>query len=63
MFQSTAQGSYCLISVKVGNVGKQAQSFSGSDQKALDAKGVQRRGGCPVSSIRPWMIDFTRRWG
>jgi hypothetical protein len=41
LFQSTAQGSYCVISVQVRNVGEEAQSFSGSDQKALDAKGVQ----------------------
>lgn len=34
LFKSTAQGSYCLVSVNVSNIGKQAQSFDGSDQKA-----------------------------
>lgn len=38
---SKPQGEFCIVTVKVSNIGKEAQSFSGSDQKALDAKGVE----------------------
>jgi hypothetical protein len=41
LFESTAQGSYCLVTVKVSNIGKEAQTFDGSAQKAFDAKGTQ----------------------
>ena len=34
VFKSTAQGNYCLVSLKIRNVGQQAQTFDGSSQKA-----------------------------
>ncbi|GAA2528105.1 DUF4352 domain-containing protein [Winogradskya humida] len=36
-----AQGKFCQITVKVENIGKEAQYFDGSSQKALDAKGTE----------------------
>ncbi|GIF09385.1 DUF4352 domain-containing protein [Actinoplanes siamensis] len=36
-----AQGQFCLISVQVKNIGKEAQTFLDSAQKAYDAKKVQ----------------------
>jgi hypothetical protein len=36
-----AQGKFCQVSVKVTNIGKEAQLFDGSSQKALDAKGTE----------------------
>ncbi|AGZ46601.1 DUF4352 domain-containing protein [Actinoplanes friuliensis] len=36
-----AQGKFCLVSVTVKNIGKEAQLFSGSSQKALDAEGTE----------------------
>lgn len=36
-----AQGQFCLVSVKVKNIGDQAQLLSDSDQKAYDAKDTQ----------------------
>jgi uncharacterized protein DUF4352 len=35
-----AQGKFCLMTVKVRNVGKQAQLFDASSQKAFDAAGI-----------------------
>lgn len=36
-----AQGKFCLINVTVKNIGKEAQLFHGSSQKAMDAKGTE----------------------
>lgn len=36
-----AQGQYCLITLKVKNIGKEAQAFTDSAQKAYDAKKVE----------------------
>lgn len=36
-----AQGKFCIISVTVKNIGKEAQTFSGSSQKAYDAEGTE----------------------
>lgn len=36
-----AQGQFCLIDVTVKNIGKEAQTFHGSAQKAMDAAGVE----------------------
>jgi len=36
-----AQGKFCQVTVKVKNIGKEAQLFHGSSQKALDAKGTE----------------------
>jgi hypothetical protein len=36
-----AQGKFCIISVTVKNIGKKAQTFSGSSQKASDAEGTE----------------------
>lgn len=36
-----AQGQYCLITLRVKNIGKEAQSFADSAQKAYDAKKVE----------------------
>lgn len=35
----TAQGKYCLVSMKVTNIGKEAHAFLGGNQKALDGAG------------------------
>jgi len=35
----TAQGKYCLVSLKVTNIGNEAQAFFGANQTALDAQG------------------------
>jgi hypothetical protein len=37
----TAQGKFCIISVTVKNIGKKAQTFDGSSQKAYDADGTE----------------------
>lgn len=36
-----AQGEFCLIDIKVKNIGKEAQLFADSAQKAFDAKKVE----------------------
>jgi hypothetical protein len=36
-----AQGQYCLITLRVKNIGKEAQSFADSAQKAYDGKKVE----------------------
>ncbi|HET9518999.1 MAG TPA: DUF4352 domain-containing protein [Actinoplanes sp.] len=36
-----AQGEFCLVSVSVKNIGKEAQTFSGSSQKAFDSAGTE----------------------
>ena len=36
-----AQGKFCLVNVSVKNIGKEAQLFHGSSQKATDAKGTE----------------------
>ncbi|MFC7276769.1 DUF4352 domain-containing protein [Paractinoplanes rhizophilus] len=36
-----AQGQYCLITLRVKNIGKEAQAFADSAQKAYDAKKVE----------------------
>ncbi|WP_328459438.1 DUF4352 domain-containing protein [Actinoplanes sp. NBC_00393] len=36
-----AQGEFCLIDIKVKNIGKEAQLFTDSAQKAFDAKKVE----------------------
>jgi Domain of unknown function (DUF4352) len=36
-----AQGIFCIISVTVKNIGKEAQTFDGSSQKAYDAEGTE----------------------
>jgi hypothetical protein len=36
-----AQGKFCMVSVTVKNIGKEAQTFSGSSQKAYDAEGTE----------------------
>ncbi|MCZ7422946.1 DUF4352 domain-containing protein [Verrucosispora sp. WMMA2121] len=38
---ATAQGQFCLITVKVKNIGKEAQMFDGSSQKAYAADGTE----------------------
>jgi hypothetical protein len=38
---SKAQGKYCLVEVTVKNIGDAPQMFSGSTQKAYDAKGAE----------------------
>jgi hypothetical protein len=41
MLGQSAQGKFCLVSVTVKNIGKEAQLFDGSSQKAYDAKGTE----------------------
>jgi hypothetical protein len=36
-----AQGKFCQISLTVKNIGDEAQTFDGSSQKAMDAKGTE----------------------
>jgi hypothetical protein len=36
-----AQGQFCIVSLTVKNIGKEAQTFDGSTQKAYDAKNTQ----------------------
>jgi hypothetical protein len=36
-----AQGQYCLVTLKVKNIGKEAQTFDDSDQKAYGSDGAQ----------------------
>ena len=38
---AAAQGQFCLVTVKVSNIGNEAQSFSDSSQKAYGADGVE----------------------
>lgn len=38
---ATAQGQFCLITVNVKNIGKEAQLFDGSSQKAYAADGTE----------------------
>jgi hypothetical protein len=40
-FGEKAQGEFCLVSVKVKNVGKSAEVFNDFTQKAYDAKGTE----------------------
>ncbi|MEU7904783.1 DUF4352 domain-containing protein [Actinoplanes sp. NPDC049118] len=40
-FNEKAQGKFCIVSVNVKNIGKEAQTFSGTSQKAYDAAGTQ----------------------
>jgi len=39
--EEKAQGQFCLVSVKVKNIGDEARYFSDSDQKAYDAAGTK----------------------
>lgn len=39
--RKTAQGQYCLMTLSVKNIGNEAQYFSESDQKLLNAEGQQ----------------------
>ncbi|SNY57862.1 DUF4352 domain-containing protein [Paractinoplanes atraurantiacus] len=41
IINETAQGTFCVVTVKVTNIGQEAQLFDGSSQKAYDAKGTQ----------------------
>jgi hypothetical protein len=36
-----AQGTFCQVSLTVKNIGDEAQTFTGSSQKAMDAKGTE----------------------
>ncbi|WP_433368649.1 DUF4352 domain-containing protein [Actinoplanes sp. CA-142083] len=36
-----AQGAFCIVSIKVKNIGAEAQTFDGTSQKARDAKGTE----------------------
>lgn len=40
-FDATAQGVFCLINVTVKNIGKEARSFSGVNQKAFSRNGAE----------------------
>lgn len=40
-FGKTAQGTYCLITLMVKNVGSQSQTFDAGDQKAFSANGTE----------------------
>ncbi|HEX6970397.1 MAG TPA: DUF4352 domain-containing protein [Micromonosporaceae bacterium] len=39
--EEKAQGQYCLVTVNVKNIGKEAQYFSDSDQKAYSSDGTE----------------------
>ena len=41
VLNKTAQGQFCEIAVTVKNIGKEAQTFDGSAQKARDAGGTE----------------------
>ena len=41
MLGAKAQGQFCLVTVNVKNIGKEAQMFDGSSQKALAANGTE----------------------
>ena len=41
MLGAKAQGQFCLITVNVKNIGKEAQTLDGSSQKALAANGTE----------------------
>ncbi|MFC7531982.1 DUF4352 domain-containing protein [Actinoplanes sp. GCM10030250] len=41
LLNQKAQGQFCLVTVKVKNIGDEAQMFAGSNQKAFDAKGTE----------------------
>ena len=38
-FSAKAQGQYCAVSMNVSNIGKEPQTFFGSNQKAFDTEG------------------------
>ncbi|MGC5031102.1 DUF4352 domain-containing protein [Micromonospora sp. DT229] len=38
---ATAQGQFCLVTLKVKNIGKESQMFDGSSQKAYSADGTE----------------------
>ena len=38
-FSAKAQGQYCVVTMGVGNIGKEPQTFFGSNQKAFDTLG------------------------
>ncbi|MBL7255498.1 DUF4352 domain-containing protein [Actinoplanes sp. LDG1-01] len=40
-YPTKAQGTFCVVTLTVKNVGDKAQFFDGSSQKAFDAKGTQ----------------------
>ncbi|WP_244876021.1 DUF4352 domain-containing protein [Winogradskya consettensis] len=50
-----AQGKFCQITVKVENIGKKAQDFDGSSQKALDPR-------APSSSCTTACSRAASRW-
>ncbi|GAA0368228.1 hypothetical protein GCM10009541_08300 [Micromonospora gifhornensis] len=41
MFGAKAQGQFCLVTLKVKNIGKESQMFDGSSQKAYAADGTE----------------------
>jgi hypothetical protein len=41
LLEEKAQGQFCLITVRVKNIGKEAQTFSDSNQKAFAADGTE----------------------
>lgn len=41
LLNQKAQGQFCLVTIKVKNIGDEAQMFAGSNQKAFDAKGTE----------------------
>ncbi|WP_328460571.1 DUF4352 domain-containing protein [Actinoplanes sp. NBC_00393] len=41
LLNKKAQGQFCLITIKVKNIGDEAQMFAGINQKAFDAKGTE----------------------
>lgn len=41
LLNTKAQGKFCLVSVSVKNIGDEAQTFTGSNQKAYDVKGAE----------------------
>ncbi|GAA5199582.1 hypothetical protein GCM10023322_75510 [Rugosimonospora acidiphila] len=41
VLNKTAQGQFCMVTLKVANIGKEAQTFDDSSQKAYGADGAQ----------------------
>lgn len=41
VLNKSAQGQFCLVTLKVSNIGKEAQIFDGGNQKAYGADGAQ----------------------
>jgi hypothetical protein len=41
LLNKTAQGQFCMVTLKVTNIGKESQMFDGSNQKAYGADGAQ----------------------